>query len=48
MMRKGLKRLLDWLRAPNYGTFGRGASARRGLQEPQRMDVLPAPVRMRS
>jgi hypothetical protein len=46
-MRTGLKRLLDWLRAPNYGTFGKGASTRRGLEQPQRMDVVSASVRAR-
>jgi hypothetical protein len=44
-MRKSLKRVLDRLRAATNGTFRSRASARGGLQQPQRMHVTPAPVR---
>ena len=48
MMRKSLKRLLDRLREKTGGTFREKTSVRGGLQEPQRMGLVPAPVRVRS
>ncbi len=46
-MRKSLRRVLDRLRAATNGTFGKRTSVRGGLQEPQRMNLLPAAVRVR-
>ncbi len=47
-MRKTLKRVLDRLRAATNGTFRNRTAVRGGLQEPQRVEALPAPVRVRS
>jgi hypothetical protein len=47
MMRKSLRRVLERLRAAVGGTLRKGTSVRGGLQEPQRMHVLPAPARVR-
>jgi hypothetical protein len=38
-MRKSLKRALELLRAKTRGTFRPKTSARRGVQEPQHMQV---------
>ena len=40
-MKKSLKRLLDRLRTATSGGFRKPSSARRGLQEPQRMQAVP-------
>jgi hypothetical protein len=48
MMRKSLKGLLDRLRGATKGMFPKAGSVRGGLQEPQRMQVLSAVVRVRS
>jgi len=45
-MRKSLKRVLDRLRAATNGTFRTRTSVRGGLQEPQRMALVPAYVRV--
>jgi hypothetical protein len=47
-MRKSLKRVLDRLRTATNGMFRKPTSVRGGLQEPQRAQALPAPVRVRS
>jgi hypothetical protein len=47
-MRKSLKRLLERLRAATGTRLGKGASIRTGLQEPQRMQPLPARERSTS
>jgi len=47
-MRKSLKRVLARLRAATNGTFRKGLSARAGLQEPHRLQTVPATVRARS
>jgi hypothetical protein len=46
-MKKSLKRLLDRLRTATGGGFRKPSSARRGLQEPQRMQPVPARARPR-
>jgi hypothetical protein len=53
MMRKSLRRVLDRLRSAAKesaakGKLREGTSIRGGLQEPQRIEALPAPVRVRS
>jgi hypothetical protein len=45
MMRKSLKRVLDWLRTATNGTFRQRTATRQGLQDPQRMQALPVPAR---
>jgi hypothetical protein len=47
MMRKSLKRVLDRLRSLGSGGLRKGTSVRGGLQEPQRIEGHPAPVRVR-
>jgi hypothetical protein len=47
-MRKNLRRLLDRLRAGTSGKARPSTSVRGGLQEPQRMQPVPVPVRTRS
>ena len=47
MMRKSLKRVLDRLRASTNGMFGKRTAARDGLQEPQQLQALPMPARVR-
>jgi len=46
-MRKRLKHLLDRLRAKTNDARRDRTSVRGGLQEPQRMQVVPVPVRAR-
>jgi hypothetical protein len=46
-MRKSLKRLLDRLRAKTNDALRNRTAVRGGLQEPQRMDLPPTPVRVR-
>jgi len=48
MTRKSLKRVLDRLRAKTNGAFRNRTSVRGGLQEPQRLQPVPARVRGRS
>ena len=48
MMRKTLKRVLDLLREKTGAPFREKTSLRGGLQEPQRMQAVPAPARVRS
>jgi hypothetical protein len=45
---KSLKGLLDKLRDATNRTLRKRTSVRGGLQEPQRMQPVPAPVRVRS
>jgi hypothetical protein len=40
-MRKSLKRVFDRLRRATNGSFRKPTSVRGGLQQPQRMQVLP-------
>jgi hypothetical protein len=47
MMRKSLKRVLDRLRSLGNSGERKGTSVRGGLQEPQRIEGHPAPVRVR-
>jgi hypothetical protein len=47
-MRKSLKRVLDLLREKTGAAFREKTSVRGGLQEPQRLQAIPAPVRRRS
>jgi len=46
-MRKSLKRVLDRLRTATSERFRKPTSVRGGLQSPQRMQALSAPVRRR-
>jgi len=46
-MRKSLKRVLDLLRGKTSGAFREKTTVRGGLQQPQRMQAVPAPVRVR-
>ena len=46
-MRKTLRRVFDLLREKT-GAFREKTSVRRGLQEPQRTQAVPAPIRVRS
>jgi hypothetical protein len=46
-MKKSLKRLLARLRTATGGEFRKPSSARRGLQEPQRMQAVPVRARPR-
>jgi hypothetical protein len=46
-MRKNLKRVFDLLREKT-GAFREKTAVRGGLQEPQRMQPVPAPARARS
>jgi hypothetical protein len=48
MMRKSLRRVLDRLRSAAKGSLQKGTSIRAGLQAPQRIEALPASVRVRS
>ncbi|HZO48832.1 MAG TPA: hypothetical protein VFB26_01690 [Gaiellaceae bacterium] len=41
-MKKRLKRLLDRLRTVTEGRFRKPTATREGLQQPQRLDALPA------
>lgn len=47
-MRKSLKRVLDLLREKTGAAFREKTAVRGGLQEPQRLQAIPAPVRRRS
>jgi hypothetical protein len=47
-MKKSLRRVLDRLRTATKGMLHKGTSIRGGLQEPQRIEAVPAPVRVRS
>jgi len=47
MMRMSLRRVLDRLRSLGSRGRQRGTSVRGGLQEPQRIEGHPAPVRVR-
>jgi hypothetical protein len=42
-----MKRVLDRLRTATNGIFGKRTTARDGLQEPQQLQALPVPVRVR-
>ena len=46
-MRKSLKRVLDQLRDATNGLFRKRTATRAGLQEPQRLQILPVPARAR-
>jgi hypothetical protein len=46
-MRKSLKRVLDRLRAKTNDMFRNRTTVRGGLQEPQKMHMVPAPVHVR-
>jgi hypothetical protein len=46
-MKKSLRRLLDRLRTATNGRFRAPTSVRGGLQQPQRLQVLPAPAKAR-
>jgi len=48
MMKKSLRRVLDRLRSAASGRRHKETSIRGGLQQPQRADALPVPVRVRS
>jgi len=47
-MRKSLKRVLDQLRKATNGVFRKRTATRAGVQEPQRLQPLPVPARVRS
>jgi len=47
LMRKSLRRVLEWLRAATSRTPRKRASIRGGLQQPQRMHALLVPARTR-
>jgi len=46
-MRKALKRVLDQLLDATNGMFRKPTATRDGLQDPQQMQLLPAPARTR-
>jgi hypothetical protein len=46
-MMKSLRRMLDRLRAATNGTIRKRTATRTGLQEPQQMQALPVPARVR-
>jgi hypothetical protein len=46
-MRKSVKRVLDRLRTATNGILGKRTAARGGLQEPQQLQALPVPARVR-
>jgi len=47
-MRKSLRRVLDRLRSAAAGRRHKETSIRGGLQQPQRLDTVPVPARVRS
>ena len=47
MMRKSVKRVLDRLRRATDGMFRKPTATRGGLQEPQHLQALPVPARVR-
>ena len=47
-MRNTLKRVLDRLRGLTGGANRKRTTVRDGLQEPQHMAALPAPIRVRT